>query len=163
MLAQTPLTVFVGALGAGKTTVIRNLMRSKPAGVSVALVETDYAVAYGIEPLVEGALVQSTVWSFSGGCVCCSGGGELRASLAEAAASGAHHVWLELTGASFVGPLLSVLQSVPSLQLCLVVAVVDCSADATTLSAEAREQLTWADCVVSRPWPPSPCATLTCA
>lgn len=86
---RIPVTVLTGCLGAGKTTVLRQLL-ARAAGERIAVVENEFGMVG-----VDGALLADGaggVWELTSGCLCCSS----RADLVE--------VLEELTGTCPLGP-----------------------------------------------------------
>jgi hypothetical protein len=74
-----PVTVLTGCLGAGKTTVIRSLLRQLPAGYTCAWLKNEYGDA-GVDRMVaQDARV--AVKEIVNGCLCCTKVGELADSL----------------------------------------------------------------------------------
>ncbi|MFB9376746.1 CobW family GTP-binding protein [Kineococcus gynurae] len=68
-MADVPVVVLAGFLGAGKTTVLNHLLRSA-ADVRLGVVVNDFG-AVGIDALLVSGWADSTV-SLENGCLCCS-------------------------------------------------------------------------------------------
>lgn len=70
--AKTPINLVVGSLGAGKTTLIKNLLSTKPKEENWAILVNEFG-AIGID----GAILESEESSYKiaqipGGCICCT-------------------------------------------------------------------------------------------
>ena len=77
---QIPVTVIGGYLGAGKTTLVNNLLRQAD-GLRIAILVNDFG-----ELPIDADLIESqddTIINIAGGCVCCSFGSDLISSLFE--------------------------------------------------------------------------------
>ncbi len=76
MSVRVPTTVITGFLGAGKTTAILHLLRSRPPGSNWAVFVNEFGevgidgAALGTEREVAGLSVRE----LAGGCICCSSG-----------------------------------------------------------------------------------------
>lgn len=78
--AATPLVVVVGMLGAGKTTLIRELVEGlRSRGVAPSVILNDYVNAHVDAATIPRAAAQ--VIPVAGACVCCGSRGELMAAL----------------------------------------------------------------------------------
>lgn len=111
---RTPVTVFCGFLGVGKTTLLRHLLgQAATAGPDggaarwaavvndVAAVNIDGAVvgADNAARAALGAEGAAEVVELGNGCVCCSGADDLGEAIARLAASGRYeHIWVETSG-----------------------------------------------------------------
>ena len=72
VLANIPTNIITGFLGAGKTTVIRHLLQSKPADEKWAVLVNEFG-----EVGIDGALLKAdgiAVKEVPGGCMCCAVG-----------------------------------------------------------------------------------------
>lgn len=79
---RVPLVVLGGYLGAGKTTLINQLLRGA-AGRRIAVLVNDFGDVNIDAELIEGA--SNGVLALSGGCVCCSFGDDLLGGLRQVA------------------------------------------------------------------------------
>ena len=97
-----PVTVVGGYLGAGKTTLVNNLLRQAD-GRRLAIMVNEFGALPIDASLVEAA--DDRIVSLVGGCVCCSYGEDLVSSLAmlEALEPRPDHVLLEASGVAFPG------------------------------------------------------------
>ena len=91
-----PVTVLTGCLGAGKTTVIRHILRQLPAGYTCAWLKNEYGDA-GVDTMVaQDARV--AVKEIVNGCLCCTKVGELADALAALHALAPHRILVEASG-----------------------------------------------------------------
>jgi len=71
---KTPVTVLTGALGAGKTTLVKYILE-KPHGYRVAVIQNEFSTEMGIEaPLITDANGNDfkDIYELPNGCLCCS-------------------------------------------------------------------------------------------
>ena len=76
---MTKIDVFSGFLGAGKTTLIKKLIKEAYAGQKVVLIENEFG-----EIGIDGGFMQEAgieVTEMNSGCICCSLTGDFRAAL----------------------------------------------------------------------------------
>ncbi len=71
-LSSKPITLIGGYLGAGKTTLINRLLRSKLLPAQTAILVNDFGDINIDELLIKGASKDERVIGLSNGCVCCS-------------------------------------------------------------------------------------------
>jgi G3E family GTPase len=147
-----PVTVIGGYLGAGKTTLLNALLR-EARGVHLAVIVNDFG---SID--VDAALITNRsgeTISLANGCICCSIGDSLAATLHDLAArsDGPEHVVIEASGVAEIDRLARLAKSHPRLVLDSVIVV----ADAETIRNRAadryvsdlvRRQLAAADIIV---------------
>ena len=121
-----PVTVLTGCLGAGKTTVIRSLLRQLPAGYTCAWLKNEYGDA-GVDRMVaqdERVAVKEIV----NGCLCCTKVGDLADALRALHDLGPHRIIVEASGSALPGPLVWEIEKVPDIvHVDGVVTVVDCA------------------------------------
>ncbi len=136
-MASTPLpvTVIGGYLGAGKTTLVNNLLR-RAGGRRLAVMVNEF----GALP-IDGSLVEAAddrIISLAGGCVCCSYGEDLVSSLVMLAAlePPPDHVLLEASGVAFPGAIAGTVGLVAGFELDGVVVL----ADAETVRLRAADR-----------------------
>ena len=156
-VGPVPLTIISGFLGAGKTTVINNLVqkRESDCGTRTGLLVNDFA-----EVNIDAELIRSSfkdgheaLVELSNGCVCCTISGELEHSIEKVLDCGVDHIIVETSGVSDPRTIVATLL-LPQLRkhvwLSGLVVVVDGESIRDTLetSASARNQLKQADVVV---------------
>src|SRR5690349_6511251 len=156
--ARIPVTVVTGFLGAGKTTLIRELLAT-PEGANTALVINEYGEV-GIDHALLRASSDATVL-LGNGCVCCAVRTDLQESLrtlfadrARGAVPSFQRVVIETSGLADPGPVLQTFASDRALgeafHLQALVTVVDAPGGAGNLARapEARQQVALADRIV---------------
>jgi G3E family GTPase len=156
--ARIPVTVVTGFLGAGKTTLIRELL-SRPEGANTAVVVNEFG-----EIGIDHALLRSssdTTVLLGNGCVCCAVRTDLQESLRTLFAERGRgtvpsfeRVIIETSGLADPGPVLQTIASDRALgdvfHLQGLVAVIDVPGGAGNLdqAPEARNQVALADRIV---------------
>jgi G3E family GTPase len=153
-----PVTVVTGFLGAGKTTLIRELL-AKPEGANTAVIVNEFGEV-GIDDALLRASNDATVL-LGNGCICCAIRTDLQETLrtlfAERGRGGApnfERVIIETSGLADPGPVLQTLASERALgdvyHLQGLVAVVDTpgAIDNLDRAPEARQQVVLADRIV---------------
>ena len=81
-MKETPVILVSGYLGAGKTTLINNLLR-EPNGKRLAVLVNEFGELAIDEDLIEAK--NDNLISISGGCICCSFGDDLSGALSDLA------------------------------------------------------------------------------
>src|SRR6202040_906134 len=153
--ARIPVTVVTGFLGAGKTTLIRELL-GRPEGANTAVVINEYGEV-GIDNALLRASSDATVL-LGNGCLCCTVRSDLQESLrtlfadrARGAVPSFRRVVIETSGLADPGPLLQTFASDRALgqefHLQALVAVIDAPNGARNLASapEAMQQVALAD------------------
>ncbi len=79
MTPRTPITLVTGPLGTGKTTLLRHILRTRPA--KIAIVMNEFGEIAIDTKVIEGKNVR--IAELGGGCVCCSLVGEFEAAVNE--------------------------------------------------------------------------------
>jgi G3E family GTPase len=79
MIARTPVTLIIGPLGSGKTTMLRHILAIHPA--KIAIVMNEFGEIAIDTKVIEGKNVR--IAELGGGCVCCSLLGEFEAAIGE--------------------------------------------------------------------------------
>src|SRR5438309_7276068 len=156
--ARIPVTVVTGFLGSGKTTLIRQLLRT-PEGANTAIVINEFGEV-GIDDALLRASSDATVL-LGNGCLCCTVRTDLQESLrtlfadrAQGAVPSFQRVVIETSGLADPGPVLQTFASDRALgqefHLQALVTVVDAPGGAGNLAAmpEARQQVALADRIV---------------
>jgi G3E family GTPase len=102
--ARVPVTVLTGYLGAGKTTVLNQLIEQR-RHERIAVIENEFGSVS-----VDGAVIgpgASGLWELSCGCLCCSGRSDLVEALRDAGSGVAgriDRIVVETTGLADPGP-----------------------------------------------------------
>jgi G3E family GTPase len=156
--ARLPVTVVTGFLGAGKTTLIRELLM-KPEGANTAVVVNEFGEV-GIDDALLRASSDATVL-LGNGCLCCAIRTDLQETLrtlfaerGQGAAPSFERVIIETSGLADPGPVLQTIASDRALgdvyHLQELVAVVDAPGGAGNLdhAPEARQQVALADRII---------------
>jgi G3E family GTPase len=156
--ARLPVTVVTGFLGSGKTTLIRELLRT-PEGANTAVVINEFG-EIGIDDALLRASSDATVL-LGNGCLCCTVRTDLQESLralfadrARGAVPEFQRVVIETSGLADPGPVLQTFASDRALgdefHLQALVAVVDAPGGLGNLDnmPEARQQVALADRIV---------------
>jgi G3E family GTPase len=156
--AKIPVTIVTGFLGAGKTTLIRELL-ARPEAANTALVINEFGEE-GIDNALLRASSDATVL-LGNGCLCCAVRTDLQESLralfadrARGAVPSFERVIIETSGLADPGPVLQTFASDRALgdafHLQALVTVVDAPGGAGNLAAmpEARQQVALADRIV---------------
>src|SRR5947209_6499670 len=156
--ARLPVTVVTGFLGAGKTTLIRELL-TKPEGANTAVIVNEFGEV-GIDDALLRSSSDATVL-LGNGCLCCAIRSDLQETLrtlfAERGRGGVpsfERVIIETSGLADPGPVLQTIASDRALgdvyHLQGLVAVVDAPGGAGNLdhAPEARQQVALADRIV---------------
>ena len=148
---RVPITLLSGYLGAGKTTVLNELLASGAAGRCAVIVNEAGSLG------VDGQLVRETEWGLieiSDGCICCTVLGDLAgalASLLRETGEPIDRVLIETSGLASPGPVVRTLGAVAELRdrvrVAGVVTVMHAEHALVQLDkrVEAREQLACCD------------------
>src|SRR5207245_1484703 len=156
--ARIPVTVVTGFLGAGKTTLIRELL-TRPEGANTAVVVNEFGEV-GIDHALLRSSSDATVL-LGNGCLCCNVRSDLQETLRELFADRARgavpsfeRVLIETSGLADPGPVLQTFATDRALgrefHLQALICLVDAVAGMTNLEEmpEARRQAALADRVV---------------
>jgi G3E family GTPase len=102
LTAEIPVTVIGGYLGAGKTTMVNQLLRNA-AGRRIAILVNEFGDLPIDEDLIEAE--GEDLIAISGGCICCSFGSDLTAALIKLSelVPPPDHVVIEASGVAMPG------------------------------------------------------------
>ena len=148
-LAKIPTTVFTGFLGAGKTSLIRNLLRDA-GGRRIALIVNEFGeVGVDRELLLgcgDAACAEDDIVELANGCICCTVADDFVPTMERlfARVPPPEHIVIETSGLALPKPLLKAFQW-PEIRTRVtvdgVVAVVDAAAVRDGVFASAPEAL----------------------
>lgn len=121
---MTKIDIFSGFLGAGKTTLIKKLLKEAMDASKVVLIENEFG-----EIGIDGGFLKEagiTINEINGGCVCCTLQGDFHDAL-EKVENTYHpdHIIIEPSGVGKLSDILSIVKSVEGLELNSYSAVVD--------------------------------------
>ncbi|MEL7092980.1 MAG: CobW family GTP-binding protein [Pseudomonadota bacterium] len=147
-----PVTVIGGYLGAGKTTLINQMLR-QAEGLRIAVLVNEFGALSIDEDLIEAQ--EGDVISIAGGCVCCAFGDNLIGAIGDMVAMkpAPQHIVIEASGVAIPQAIAATLSLVAGVHLAGTVVL----ADAETVQRRARDtymgdtilrQLTGADLVL---------------
>ncbi len=149
---MTKIDIFSGFLGAGKTTLIKKLVKEAYAGEKIVLIENEFG-----EIGIDGGFLQEAginVTEMNSGCICCSLVGDFSKALKQVYAQYApDRIVIEPSG---VGKLSDVIKAVQSAQLenaklnvfCTVVDASKCKMYMKNFGEFFNDQVKHASCIV---------------
>ena len=156
---RIPVFIVTGFLGAGKTTLVREFLKT-PEGANTAVVVNEFG-AVGIDDVLVRSSTEEKTVLLGNGCVCCNTRSDLQIALRGLVADrerGAiphfQRIVVETSGLADPGPILQTFTSDRALggefHVEAVVALVDAASARETLnwSVEARKQIVLADKLV---------------
>ncbi len=129
-MAETKVDIISGFLGAGKTTLIRKLLKDALAGTKVVLIENEFG-----EIGIDGGFLKESgiqIREMNSGCICCSLVGDFNASLKQVMAQYApERILIEPSGVGKLDDVMRAIEKtaaeVPGMKLNSAVTVVDCT------------------------------------
>ncbi|RTL67349.1 MAG: GTP-binding protein [Hyphomicrobiales bacterium] len=135
--APIPVTVVGGYLGAGKTTLVNNLLRAA-AGRRLAVLVNEFGALPIDADLIEAQ--DDRMIAITGGCICCSYGSDLVAALIDMGrrTPKPDQILVETSGVALPGGVASALSIVAGLRLDAVLVL----ADAETVRERAEDRYT---------------------
>lgn len=151
---RTPISIVSGFLGAGKTTLVNQLL-ADPAMANTAMIVNEFGDISIDDSLIRNAT--GTMIELSNGCVCCVLQGTLAetiATLGQSSLDGIDRVLVETTGLANVGPIVHTIVSdnriTDHFMLGRVITLVDAVNGPLTLDRhpESVEQVAVADVIV---------------
>jgi len=148
-MTKTPVTIFSGYLGSGKTTIIMNSLKQYKAPKNFAMIKNEFGDAS-----VDGALAKMNnlaVYELVNGCLCCILVGSLNDAIDELIEK-AHpeRILIEASGDALPFPIVLELKKNPKVFLDGVISVVDCInfEKVKDTSVVAREQAKYTDLII---------------
>ena len=151
MKKECCIDLYAGLLGAGKTTLIRQLLVTEYAGKKVAIIENEIGRVNLDAELLRPAQAQITVREMTGGCVCCT----IRGAFTEAIdllteEVGPDYIIIEPTGAADLEGLVQACEKCRSALLRRMVMIVNAKKIVRLLTVVGdfyREQIEKATCI----------------
>ncbi|MGB0508249.1 MAG: CobW family GTP-binding protein [Pikeienuella sp.] len=134
-LPLLPVLTIGGYLGAGKTTLVNNLLRHAN-GRRLAVLVNEFGDLAIDEDLIEAE--EDNLISIAGGCICCSFGNDLMGALKDMTEMEPRpdHVIIESSGVAIPGAIVATMSLMPGLQSDGVIVVVD----AETVRSQAADK-----------------------
>lgn len=125
-MKETPVILISGYLGAGKTTLINNLLR-QPNGKRLAVLVNEFGELAIDEDLIEAK--NDNLISISGGCICCSFGDDLSGALSDLAKflPTLDYILIESSGVALPNQIVANVGLLDKFFMAGVVCIVDCS------------------------------------
>ncbi len=148
-MTKTPITIFSGYLGSGKTTIIMNSLKLYPTPRKIAMIKNEYGDAS-----VDGALARMNnlaVKEVVNGCLCCILVGSLNEAVSELIeAEHPERIIIEASGDALPFPILLELKKNEQIYVDGVISVVDCVnfEKVKDTSVVAREQAKYTDLII---------------
>lgn len=128
VLAAIPTNIITGFLGAGKTTLIQQLLANKPANERWAVLVNEFG-QIGIDQALMGAQDEVFIKEVAGGCICCANFLPMQVALSQLLAkSRPQRLLIEPTGLGHPRQILESLSEShwqSTLQLCATLCVID--------------------------------------
>jgi G3E family GTPase len=152
MIGSIPVTLIGGYLGAGKTTLVNNLLRHA-GGRQLAVLVNEFGELPVDADLIEGR--DGNLISISGGCICCSFGSDLIGALIDLKDRRAtiDHLLIETSGVALPQTIVQSLALLQGLTMDGVIILADAEtimerADDRYMSDTVRQQLAHADIIL---------------
>lgn len=121
---MTPVTVFTGSLGAGKTTIILNLVKQLDPSLKIVWLKNEYGDLNIDSKLASGSNIQTT--EILNGCLCCVLVGKLHDALLEITQEvQPDHLIIETAGTAYPYPIYHEVMEIPELRLDGLLMVID--------------------------------------
>ncbi|NCX54514.1 MAG: GTP-binding protein [Rhodobacterales bacterium] len=126
MVKEIPIILISGYLGAGKTTLINNLLRHSN-GKRLAVLVNEFGELAIDEDLIEAE--NDKLISISGGCICCSFGDDLTGALSDLAnfVPKPDYILIESSGVALPNQIVANVGLLNNFFITCVVCIVDCS------------------------------------
>jgi len=146
---QTPVTIFGGYLGSGKTTIILNAIKKYRNEVNFAMIKNEYRDVNVDAALARAANIK--VKEVINGCLCCILVGELNSGIDDLIEKQhPERIIIEASGNALPFPIVRELKKNPKVYVDGVIIVVDCLNFSTIKdkSVVAREQAKFTDLII---------------
>ncbi|WP_050927531.1 CobW family GTP-binding protein [Aestuariivita boseongensis] len=115
-MGALPVTIVSGYLGAGKTTLVNQMLRQAD-GAKIAVLVNEFGELPIDEDLIEAR--DDELISIAGGCICCSFGSDLAAALKQMAEYQPRpdHIVIEASGVAMPGAIAQTVDLIPELRV----------------------------------------------
>ncbi len=116
MTEGLPVTIISGYLGAGKTTLVNQMLRQAP-GTKIAVLVNEFGELPIDEDLIEAR--EDDLISIAGGCICCSFGSDLMAALQQMSdlTPRPDHIVIEASGVALPAAIAQTVDLLPFLRV----------------------------------------------
>ncbi|KAJ1904807.1 hypothetical protein LPJ81_002277, partial [Coemansia sp. IMI 209127] len=153
--STTPVTVFTGFLGAGKTTIILGLLKQISSKYNVVLLKNEFGDAQTDSALARESHIQVT--EMTNGCLCCVLVGQMKRALQEMKAKyNPDRIIIETSGSAFPAPIAWQIREMESdgFHLDSILTVIDCLnfCGYEDTSYTARMQAQYTDLILLNKW-----------
>ncbi|KAJ2595479.1 hypothetical protein EV177_008131, partial [Coemansia sp. RSA 1804] len=153
--STTPVTVFTGFLGAGKTTIILGLLKHISPKYNVVLLKNEFGDAQTDSALARESHIQVT--EMTNGCLCCVLVGQMKRALQEMKVKySPDRIIIETSGSAFPAPIAWQIREMESdgFHLDSILTVIDCInfCGYEDTSYTARMQAQYTDLVLLNKW-----------
>ncbi|KAJ2821468.1 hypothetical protein IWW50_004625 [Coemansia erecta] len=153
--STTPVTVFTGFLGAGKTTVILNILKRVNPEYNIVLLKNEFGDAETDSALVRESHVKVT--EMTNGCLCCVLVGQMKRALEEMKEKfRPDRIIIETSGSAFPAPIAWQIREMESsgFHLDAILTVIDCInfCGYEDTSYTARLQAQYTDLILLNKW-----------
>ncbi|KAJ1645297.1 hypothetical protein J3B02_001058 [Coemansia erecta] len=153
--STTPVTVFTGFLGAGKTSIILNLLKRADPDYKIVLLKNEFGDAKTDSALVRESHVQ--IAEMTNGCLCCVLVGQMKRALEELKEKyRPDRIIIETSGSAFPAPIAWQIREMEPLgfHLDAILTVIDCLnfCGYEDTSYTARMQAQYTDLILLNKW-----------
>ncbi|KAJ2698653.1 hypothetical protein FB645_005576 [Coemansia sp. IMI 203386] len=153
--SATPVTVFTGFLGAGKTSIILNLLKRADPDYKIVLLKNEFGDAKTDSALVRESHVQ--IAEMTNGCLCCVLVGQMKRALEELKEKyQPDRIIIETSGSAFPAPIAWQIREMEPLgfHLDAILTVIDCInfCGYEDTSYTARMQAQYTDIILLNKW-----------
>lgn len=122
-MKKTPVTVFTGFLGSGKTTQILHFLSTLPPTYKVVVLKNEFGDSKADSLLFS----DYTVTEMINGCLCCVLVGQMKNALEDIQRiHKPHRIVVETSGSAFPAPIALQIRDMDSFQLDSIVTIIDC-------------------------------------
>ncbi|KAJ1666971.1 hypothetical protein IW140_004772, partial [Coemansia sp. RSA 1813] len=153
--STTPVTVFTGFLGAGKTTIILGLLKQFSSKYNIVLLKNEFGDAQTDSALARESHIQVT--EMTNGCLCCVLVGQMKRALQEMKVKyNPDRIIIETSGSAFPAPIAWQIREMENdgFHLDSILTVIDCVnfCGYEDTSYTARMQAQYTDIILLNKW-----------